>query len=70
MGSDSTTSSYLQFIFQIFADDIPEVEQLPREDVLEYLEKTAPDLVIPYLVSYPHTIGDLKLRKIRERATS
>ena len=28
-----------------------EVEALPREDVLEYLEKSSSSLVIPYLVS-------------------
>ena len=35
---------------KIFTEDIPEVEALPREDVLDYLEKTNSDLVIPYLV--------------------
>ena len=34
---------------RIFTEDIAETEHLPREQVLEYLEKTNPDLVIPYL---------------------
>ena len=38
-------------MLQIFTEDMPEVESLPREPVLDYLEKTSKDLVIPYLVS-------------------
>ncbi|KAI0225860.1 Vam6/Vps39-like protein [Lamellibrachia satsuma] len=34
---------------KIFTEDMPEVEVLPREQVLDYLEKTASSLIIPYL---------------------
>lgn len=34
---------------RIFTEDISETEQLPRDQVLEFLEKTNGDLVIPYL---------------------
>jgi hypothetical protein len=37
--------------FQIFTEDTAEVEMLPRDEVIEYLERTAKNLVIPYLVS-------------------
>ena len=45
-------------LFQIFTEDIPEVEGQPRDLVLGYLEKISKterckkDLAIPYLVSY------------------
>ena len=39
------------FFSQIFTEDMPEVEQLPREKILDYLEKNCKELVIPYLVS-------------------
>ena len=35
---------------QIFAEDMPEVEGLPRDRVLDYLERMDKSLVIPYLV--------------------
>lgn len=46
----------LLFIFfssdlQIFTEDLPEVENLPREEVLNYLENINSELAIPYLVS-------------------
>jgi tetratricopeptide (TPR) repeat protein len=34
---------------KIFTEDMQEVELLPREQVLDYLEKTCADLMIPYL---------------------
>lgn len=37
-------------LFQIFTEDIPEVETLPRDKVLEYLEKNSKELAISYLV--------------------
>ncbi len=49
-GSGDFGSCSCRLCLQIFTEDIPEVEALPREDVLDYLEKTSPDLVIPYLV--------------------
>lgn len=36
---------------QIFTEDLPEVENLPREEVLNYLENINSELAIPYLVS-------------------
>ena len=45
------------FTFQIFTEDLPEVEALPRSPVLNFLEsisksnKSSKDLAIPYLVS-------------------
>ncbi|RUS79603.1 hypothetical protein EGW08_012628 [Elysia chlorotica] len=42
---------------KIFTEDLPEVESLPREMVLEYLEKISPDLPLFYL---EHIIMDLK----------
>lgn len=38
-------------VFQIFTEDLPEVETLPRDRVLDYLERIGKDLAIPYLVS-------------------
>lgn len=35
---------------QIFTEDMAEVEALPRGEVLNFLERTAKNLVIPYLV--------------------
>lgn len=37
---------------QIFTEDLPEVENLPREEVLNYLENINSELAIPYLVSH------------------
>lgn len=37
---------------QIFTEDLPEVENLPREEVLNYLENINSELAIPYLVSF------------------
>ncbi|XP_014671052.1 PREDICTED: vam6/Vps39-like protein [Priapulus caudatus] len=34
---------------KIFTDDLPEVELLPRDKILQYLQQHFPDLVIPYL---------------------
>ncbi|PVD26341.1 hypothetical protein C0Q70_14012 [Pomacea canaliculata] len=34
---------------KIFTEDLPEVESLPRQKVLDYLEKINPSLAIPYL---------------------
>lgn len=42
---------------KIFTEDLPEVESLPRDIVLEYLEKISPDLPLHYL---EHIILDLK----------
>ena len=39
------------FILQIFTEDTAEVEALPRDKILHYLEEKAPDLVTAYLVS-------------------
>lgn len=36
---------------QIFTEDTPEVESLPRDQVLSHIEQNAPQLQIPYLVS-------------------
>ena len=41
----------LFFCPQIFTEDTPEIETLPRAKVLDYLEKINPRLAIPYLVS-------------------
>ena len=41
----------LFFCPQIFTEDTPEIETLPRAKVLDYLEKINPHLAIPYLVS-------------------
>lgn len=38
-------------IFQIFIEDMPEVENLPRDKVMEFLRRECPKLVTPYLVS-------------------
>ena len=38
-------------MLQIFTEDLPEVENLPRDTVLAYLEKIGKELAIPYLVS-------------------
>lgn len=40
---------------QIFTEDLPEVENLPREEVLNYLENINSELAIPYLVSLVYT---------------
>lgn len=40
---------------QIFTEDIPEVESLPRDQVLSHIEQNAKQLVIPYLVRYSIT---------------
>ena len=43
--------------FQIFTEDLPEVESLPRSPILSFLEnisktnRSSKDLAIPYLVS-------------------
>ncbi|XP_071079249.1 vam6/Vps39-like protein isoform X1 [Haliotis cracherodii] len=34
---------------KIFTEDTPEIESLPRDEVLEFLERTGKDLAIPYL---------------------
>ncbi|CAH1791977.1 unnamed protein product [Owenia fusiformis] len=34
---------------KIFTEDLPEVENLPRQKVLDYLEKTDKNLMVPYL---------------------
>ncbi|XP_059173340.1 vam6/Vps39-like protein [Physella acuta] len=34
---------------KIFTEDLPEIETLPRDQVLDYLEKISEDLTIPYL---------------------
>lgn len=39
---------------KIFTEDLPEVEQLPRPKVLDYLIKTNKLLVIPYLVMFQY----------------
>ena len=38
-------------VSQIFIEDLQEVELLPRDRVLEYLERTAKPLIQTYLVS-------------------
>uniref|UniRef100_A0A2C9M943 CNH domain-containing protein n=1 Tax=Biomphalaria glabrata TaxID=6526 RepID=A0A2C9M943_BIOGL len=35
---------------KIFTEDLPEIENLPRDQVLDFLEKVSPDLAIPYLI--------------------
>ena len=37
-------------VLQVFTEDIPEVEGLPRDQVLSHIEQNAKQLVIPYLV--------------------
>jgi len=37
---------------QIFTEDMDEVKTLPRENVLNFIEKADETLVVPYLVSY------------------
>ena len=39
------------YLFQIFTEDLPEVETLPREKVMNYLEKLNKNLAVSYLVS-------------------
>jgi len=50
----SQTSLKTVFVYttfnQIFTEDLPEVEGLPRDQVLEHIEQNAKDLVIRYLV--------------------
>lgn len=42
---------------KIFTDDVPEVEQLPRIKVLDYLITTKKkNLIIPYLVNLINTL--------------
>jgi len=36
---------------QIFTEDMDEVRSLPRENVLNFIEKADETLVVPYLVS-------------------
>jgi len=36
---------------QIFTEDMDEVRSLPRENVLNFIEKADESLVVPYLVS-------------------
>ena len=43
---------------QIFTEDIPEVESLPRDKVLDYLMVKAKDLAIPYLEHIIHICND------------
>ena len=50
---------YLFFLLQIFTEDATEVENLPRERVLEFLETTAKELVIDYLVSRPTMVMEI-----------
>lgn len=38
------------FILQIFTEDLPEVEALPRDKVLSFLIENFKSLAIPYLV--------------------
>ena len=38
--------------FQIFTEDLQEVESLPRQKVLDHLRKNAYGLVVPYLVCH------------------
>jgi hypothetical protein len=42
---------------QIFVDDVDEVKALPRDQVLNYLERTNKALLIPYLVRKNRTDG-------------
>lgn len=37
---------------QIFTEDMDEVKSLPRENVLNFIEKADETLVVPYLVHY------------------
>jgi len=39
-------------VMQIFTEDMDEVRILPRENVLNFIEKADETLVVPYLVSY------------------
>jgi len=41
----------LCFVAQIFTEDLDEVKSLPRENVLNFIEKADESLVVPYLVS-------------------
>lgn len=43
---------------KIFTEDTPEVETLPRNEVLEYLEKNSKDLAISYLEHIIHDCHD------------
>ena len=50
-----SVASFLFVLFfcpQIFTEDTPEIETLPRAKVLDYLEKINPRLAIPYLVRH------------------
>jgi len=41
----------LCIVRQIFTEDMDEVRSLPRENVLNFIEKADESLVVPYLVS-------------------
>ncbi|KAI4463649.1 cnh domain containing [Holotrichia oblita] len=43
---------------KIFTEELPEVEQLPRPRVLDYLIRSHPSLVIPYAEHVVHTWND------------
>ncbi|CAG8564725.1 9381_t:CDS:10, partial [Ambispora gerdemannii] len=43
---------------EIFIDDHPEVEKLPRDKILKYLEQFSPDLCIIFLEHIIHELGD------------
>lgn len=38
------------FVWQIFTEDLPEVESLPRKRILNFLLENFKNLAIPYLV--------------------
>ncbi|XP_028393424.1 vam6/Vps39-like protein [Dendronephthya gigantea] len=49
-----------EYGLKIFTEDIPEVEGLPREEVLSHIEQNAPQLQIPYLEHIIHVFNEQK----------
>lgn len=49
-----------EYGLKIFTEDIPEVESLPRDQVLSHIEQNAKQLVIPYLEHIIHVFNETK----------
>ena len=47
-----------EYGLKIFTEDIPEVEGLPRDEVLAHIKQTAPELQIPYLEHVIHVFNE------------
>ncbi|XP_017772683.1 PREDICTED: vam6/Vps39-like protein isoform X2 [Nicrophorus vespilloides] len=56
--ADWVLSGFPEEALKIFTDDLSEVENLPRPRVLDYLLRSHPNLVIPYLEYVVHTWAD------------